>query len=258
MTREWRLLVEGPGDGTWNMAVDRAIQLLRDSGDAPPTLRLYRWQDPTLSLGRFQKVDSALLGRCAELGVDIVRRPTGGRGVLHDDEVTYSVVASVEDGVPRGTSPSYHHLCAGIVETYRRLGVDASLTARDRGERHSSACYLHATEADVSAGLAKLSGSAQVWHGGTCLQHGSFTRSRDVEREASIFELGPDEARALEATTATLEGLTDTLPSEDEIVRAATMGFAAALDVELTSGGLTSEELEAAEGVAREFAVKAP
>ncbi len=85
----------------------------------------------------------------------MVRRPTGGRGVLHDDEVTYSVVAGVDDGIPRGTSASYDVLCGGLASAYSRLGVDAALTARPRGSSDSAACYLHATRADLSLGTAE-------------------------------------------------------------------------------------------------------
>ncbi len=80
-------------------------------------------------------------------------------------------------------------LCGGLVEAYRELGVEAALTARPRGDGSSAACYLHATAADLSLGALKLSGSAQVWHGSTVLQHGSFIVSRDVDREARVFGL---------------------------------------------------------------------
>lgn len=255
MGTAWRLIVDDAQDGAWNMAVDRAIQLAREAGDVPPTLRLYSWQVPTLSLGKFQEADDGLLRRCERLSVDVVRRPTGGRGVLHDDEVTYSLVASVEDGVPRGTAASYRHLCAGIVATYSELGVSAALTARDRGERHRSACYLHATAADVSVGAAKLSGSAQVWQGETCLQHGSFTRTREMARERELFDLDDEQAAELARRTATLEELCPSIPAPFDIVEAATKGFSAALGVAMQVGVLSPEESERASALLAEYRV---
>ncbi len=221
-----RLIAEdAPNDGVRNMALDRAILLERAAGRSPATLRLYRWSRPTVTLGRFQPLDSVDLEACRDEGIDVVRRFTGGRGVLHDAEVTYSVVAGIEDGVPRGTAASYRYLCAALVEAYALLGVDAGLTHRPRGPRSSGACYLHATHADVSAGTLKLSGSAQVWHKDTVLQHGSFVFARDVEREARVFRLSPEEAEALRTRTATLADLAERVPSSENITEAVRVAF---------------------------------
>ncbi len=255
MAESWRILFDDSADGAWNMAVDRSIQLARESGEAPPTLRLYGWSRPTLTLGRFQEAEPGLLDRCVDAGLDVARRPTGGRGVIHDDEVTYAVVASTSDGVPSGVSASYRYLCAGIVEAYRELGVGAELTARDRGERHASACYLHATAADVSVGIAKLSGSAQVWHGETCLQHGSFTQTRDLEREREVFGLGDDERDQLRRTTATLADLLQDAPGRDLVTQAVVAGFSRALGFRALPGALSDAERRMAEELVSEYEV---
>jgi lipoate-protein ligase A len=224
------------------MAVDRAIQLERAAGSVPPTLRLYGWERPTVTLGRFQGADGVDRAACLRHEVDVVRRATGGRGVLHDDEVTYSVIASLEDGIPRGVAASYRHLGDGLVEAYRRLGVEAELTSRPRERTGSSACYLHATGADLSVGVAKLSGSAQVWLEDTVLQHGSFVRTRVVLREAEVFGLDADEAARLGGTTATLADLTASVPTPEQIIEAAVAGFESALGVRIEHGVLTEEE----------------
>ncbi len=220
MTRVWRLLDDGPQDAAWNMAMDRAIQLAHARGEVPPTLRLYRWKRPTVTLGRFQEVDGVDLAACERAGVDVVRRFTGGRGVLHDDELTYSMILGERDGLPRGVSASYQVLCGVLAEAYRSLGVPAELTDRPRGSRNSPSCYLHATHADLSLETAKLSGSAQIWHDHTCLQHGSFVRSRDLVREAAVFGLDEASAAELTATTTTLEDVLGTTPDFEEIGRA--------------------------------------
>lgn len=229
------------------MAFDRAVQLAREEGSAPATLRLYRWERPTVTLGRFQPIEGVDLDACAELGLDVVRRYTGGRGVLHDDELTYSIVAGVADGVPRGVAASYRYLCGGLAAAYGLLGVDAQLTARARGDRTSPACYLHATSADLSLGALKLSGSAQVWYGDTVLQHGSFTVTRDVEREARVFRLARDEAVHLAEQTATLEDAIGARPSPESLVDAVVRGIADSLGVTFEEGTYSERELEIAE-----------
>ncbi|HVU12241.1 MAG TPA: hypothetical protein VHD90_13240, partial [Phototrophicaceae bacterium] len=109
--RQWRLIYDQPTLGARNMAVDEAILASVGAGDQPPTLRLYRWEPPCLSLGYGQRSREADLDRLAARGWEIVRRPTGGRAILHADELTYSLAL-----------PSDHPLAAlGIVESYRRI-----------------------------------------------------------------------------------------------------------------------------------------
>jgi len=247
VTATWRLLIDdGPAQGAWNMALDRAVQLARSAGEAPPTLRLYTWIRPTVTLGRFQDVAGVDRTACAEEGVDVVRRFTGGRGVLHDDELTYSIVAGLDDGVPRGTSASYRMLCGGLVEAYRELGVEAALTPRPRGDGSSAACYLHATAADLSLGALKLSGSAQVWHASTVLQHGSFTVTRDVALEARVFRLAERDALRLTEETATIAETMGSRPDRETLIAAVVAGVERGLGVVLEHGEPSAFEIAAA------------
>lgn len=243
---EWRLIIDGPVPGALNMALDRAVLCSVAAGAALPTLRLYRWEVPTVTLGRFQHVEQVDMPACERRGFDVVRRPTGGRGVLHDDELTYSIVAGTRDGVPAGVAASYRHLSAVLAEAYGALGVPARVTARSRGERGAGACYLHATQADLSLGAAKLSGSAQVWKDGAVLQHGSFVVSRDVTAEAEVFRLDATGTEALDATTATLSRALGRSPSFDEIAEAVIDATQRVLGVRLVPGGFTAEEWSAA------------
>lgn len=253
--KAWRLILDEACDGSWNMAVDAAMLSARARGETPPTLRLYRWRKPTVSLGRFQSVGDLDTEALRAFGVDVVRRPTGGRGVLHDDELTYSVVAGFEDGIPRGVMSSYRLLSRALAEAYRRLGVPAEITARPRGDRAAGACYLHATQADLSLGAAKLSGSAQVWESDACLQHGSFVRSRDVRREARIFQLDEDAAMRLATTTATLADVLRDPPGTDRIAEVIQMSFEEILGVTFELGPLTAPERVEAERIAPSHAV---
>lgn len=251
----WRLIIDGPVDGVRNMAIDRAVLRGHERGESPPTLRLYRWTVPTVTLGRFQRATDVDMEACARMGIDVVRRPTGGRGVLHDDEVTYSVVAGVREGLPRGVAASYRVLCGALVEAYRELGVDAGLTARSHGRPGASACYLHATNADLSLGAAKLSGSAQVWDRESCLQHGSFVRSRDVDREATIFMLDDAARDALAEKTVTFADVLVEVPDDMMVQRAVVSAFERTMGVTLEPGRLTAREQEVAAELEVSFTV---
>lgn len=225
------------------MALDRAVQLCVEAGDQPPTLRLYRWLRPTVTLGRFQAADGIDVEFCRESGIDVVRRFTGGRGVLHDHELTYCVVAGTGDGIPRGVAASYRRLSEALAEAYVRLGVtQAAVTQRDSAPSSSSACYLATTRADLSAGAHKLSGSAQVWSGSTVMQHGSFTVSRNVEREAKVFRLSADEAEALAAHTLTFDDALGRRVSFEEIQDAVVGAFGDVLGIQFELGELTEAE----------------
>ena len=168
----------------------------------PPTLRLYRWARPTVTLGRFQDAAGVDRDLCADEGIDVVRRFTGGRGVLHDDELTYSIVAGLDDGIPRGT-------CGVVPHAVRRhlprrtalLGVDAALTARPRGDGSSAACYLHATPADLSLGAGEALGlGAGVARSTRCCSTARSRVSRDVGARGRVFRLSPSDAPCVSPT----------------------------------------------------------
>jgi len=242
----WRLIIDGPVPGALNMALDRAVLECRSAGESPPTLRLYGWEVPTVTVGRFQPLEQVDFDACVRRGFDVVRRPTGGRGVLHDDELTYSIVAGTADGVPRGVAASYRHLSAALADAYRALGVEAELTSRQRGARGAGACYLHSTQADLSLGAAKLSGSAQVWKDDAVLQHGSFVVSRDLAAESEVFRLGAAESRELSRTTATLEESLGVRPSRESIVAAVVEAVSARLGVDLRESPFSAREQDLA------------
>lgn len=237
------------------MAVDSAILEARAMGRVPPTLRLYRWEVPTVSLGRFQAVEQVDLEACARRGFDVVRRPTGGRGVLHDDELTYCIVAGTADGVPRGVAASYRYLSAALADAYALLGVPAEVTARSRGEKGAGACYLHATPADLSLGAAKLSGSAQVWRDEAVLQHGCFTVTRDVAVEAEVFRLDEQRRAALARTTTTLGSALGSAPTLEVVTAAVVCAVERTLGVSLEPGALTADELASARVRTPEYAL---
>ncbi len=244
VTAVWRLLEHGPVDGILNMAIDRAVQLGREEGSSPPTLRIYRWARPTVTIGRFQDGASVDRALCESLGVDVVRRFTGGRGVLHADEVTYSVIAGIDDGIPRGVAASYRHLCGALVAAYQELSIQASVTGRDRGVSGAAACYLQTTRADVAVGERKLSGSAQVWSGDTVLQHGSFVLHRNPELESRVFRLDASHAALLSESSRGLDELLGERPAPARVQTAIVNGFSRALGIRLVPGTLSAREAQ--------------
>src|SRR5256714_10530366 len=141
----WRLLLDSPAAGAWNMAVDEVLLEGVVAGTAPPTLRFYGWTPPCLSLGYFQPFDAVNLDGCRALGVDVVRRPTGGRAILHDRELTYSVVLPASTlGHDRGVLPSYRRLSLALQAGLQRLGIDVSLAPESEAPTravHGPACF---------------------------------------------------------------------------------------------------------------------
>ena len=136
----WRLLHSGPADGFANMAVDEAILVAVTKGRSPPTLRFYAWQPPCLSIGVNQAMREVVdVERCQAHRVRCVRRPTGGRAILHAEELTYSVIAPPDD--PR--------LQGGVPESYRRLSVGLLAGLRELGAVATSAGSRPATSGDL-------------------------------------------------------------------------------------------------------------
>lgn len=171
----------------WNMVVDEAILTAAiQERDDRPSLRLYGWDPPTLSVGVNAIVPGEVFDRCAGAGVDIVRRPTGGGAVLHDGDITYAVVARHGR---MGVRETYAFVAEGLIASFATLGIRAEI-AEHPTRRVSLACFAVPTGADIVAGAAKIVGSAQVRRAGWCLQHGSIP-IRDT-RPATAQLLGND------------------------------------------------------------------
>lgn len=167
----WRLLVDQPLPGASNMARDHALASLARPGTG--TLRFYRWNPATISFGRNEPVAVAYreVLRCdPEMGV--VRRPTGGRAVIHDREMTYSVILPVRGS--GGLRSAYRKINEGLVVGLRHLGVEAARAAGRALNPGSGPCFLEPAEGEVMVEGRKLVGSAQARIGGAILQHGSL------------------------------------------------------------------------------------
>lgn len=179
----WRLLIDEAANAAWNMAADEAMLLSHAMGEIPPTLRFYTWKPAAVSLGYFQKAEADIdREACARLGIDVIRRLTGGRAVLHDAEVTYSlVVREDEHYIPAGVTASYLFFSRGLQSGLARLGINAQMQTPEGSVGNpygkmvrSSACFDTPSHYEITVAGRKVVGSAQVRRDGVLLQHGSI------------------------------------------------------------------------------------
>lgn len=228
--------------GARNMAVDEAILEAYRAGEAPPTLRLYDWAVPTLSLGYAQRPSDVAFDACEREGVQVVRRPTGGRAVLHGvGDLTYSVVASEAEGFPSSVADSYCMIAKAIIASLQTLGLDAELTPGARSSGTASACFATATRADLTASGLKVVGSAQVRRQGGFLQHGTLMLTQEPEAIAPLLVSGvPPKGMA---SLASLKGAAI---DAEAVRRALIEGFEREFGISLVPGGLTPREAELA------------
>ena len=184
----WRLIDEGPLDGPANMALDEALLSCFDPRHSLPVLRLYGWEPPALSVGRYQDAAAALdLELCAADGIPVVRRMTGGGIIFHAQELTYSIVCAPEHiGELIGVKDGFRRLCGFLLGTYRRLGLDSAFAT---DQNHAGAplglrtafCFAGKEEFDVLVNGQKIGGNAQRRLRGAILQHGSIPLESRVQ-----------------------------------------------------------------------------
>lgn len=263
MTERWRLIIDPPDGAAWNMAVDEALLRAAERGTSGPVLRLYRWEPAAVSLGYFQEWGRAVNeAACREAGIDIVRRPTGGRAVFHHREVTYSVV--LPPGHPMAgqtVMEGYRRISEALQAGLARLGIAAVLArpaaspAGEGREALAGACFDSASRYELEWNGRKVVGSAQLRRAsGAVLQHGSIPLEFDVELTARVLAPGGRGARFLALILAERAGsLSQALgrPVEfDEAAPAIAEGFAAAAGVVWDRGFLTEEERRVASQLA--------
>ncbi len=244
----WRLLSLPPASGARNMALDQALLECASAAGFRPTMRFYRWSPPALSIGRFQPADEVDLDRCASEGIDVVRRPTGGKSILHLDDFTYSIVIPRGYPLPDSVVEAYSIICGGILRALEHLGVDAAMQSRkgDDYRSASGACFAASTQADLEYDGRKLCGSAQVRRQGALLQHGSILLSDHAELLFKLlrFRDAEDRERHLRDFRVRCMALDDTgcHCSWSEIADSFRRGFADSFQVGLEEGGLSIEE----------------
>lgn len=238
--RQWRLIHDQPAPGAWNMAVDMAILEAVAAKESFPTLRLYAWNPACLSLGYGQHIAEVDHERLFKRGWDIVRRPTGGRAILHTDELTYSVSLAPDDDLAAGTVvESYFRLSQALMDGLELLGarLESKPAAQASGEQLGPVCFETPSHYEITWTGRKLVGSAQVRRAGGMLQHGSVPIFGDIGRIVDALAY-PDEP-AREAARAQVRARATTLSealgqdiSFDLVSAALVMGFQSALQVD--------------------------
>jgi len=242
----WRLLDTGALPASLNMAIDEALLQLHARGESPPTLRFYQWSPAAVSLGYFQRKHSIDLAACRRRGLDVVRRPTGGRAVLHLNDLTYSIIAGARDGVPFSLAAAYRLLCEGLLSGFRLLGFEAELGCESTRSSQGDICFLRSAIGDIVFQGKKFLGNAQTWSGSSMLQHGSITLQPQSETWAMILAPGSISQEALcerlRARTTSLEEIVGRSVEPDEVKRALREGMARALGTEFQEGELSADE----------------
>ncbi len=252
----WRLLITPPAAGAWNMAVDEAILLAIGTGSSPATLRLYSWEPPCLSLGYAQSVSDVDLIQLGNHGWELVRRLTGGRAILHTDELTYSVIATNDE--PRlvgSVLQSYQRISHALLYAMQSLGLPAQSSEKsasnDNSEMVGPVCFEVPSQHEITVGGKKLIGSAQARKREGVLQHGSLPLHGDLTRITQVLAYKTEEERTSAAMRLLARATTmaDILGHEtpwDAVSQALIEAFANILNLDLQPQELSSTEISAA------------
>lgn len=253
--RTWRLIRSGPLPGAMNMALDDALLQAVADGHSAPVLRLYRWQPATLTLGYAQKVAGGVdLEACRRAGLDVVRRPTGGRAVLHDCEVTYAVITPCAP--PFGPSVAHNYrVIAGVLQTaLRKLGVAAELVpGKTHGQQGKAVCFVAPAQYELLVDGCKVAGCAQKRRAGAFLQHGSIPLELDLPLLAEILPGESDETAARLNGVGWLNRFAPRPLSIDEVETMLIRSFSAEFGVSWQESLPTDQELVRAGDLCRRF-----
>lgn len=200
-TTTWRLIISDPASGAWNMALDEAILESITDGLQPATLRLYGWTPACLSLGHAQTIHDVDMTALERHGCQLVRRPTGGRAILHTDELTYSICALQDDSLMSGgTLESYRRISQILIHGLSKLGIQAISDNRydlpEGSSRAAAVCFEVPSNFEITYHGKKLVGSAQVRRNRGVLQHGSLPLDGDLARIIEVLNFETPEQRS--------------------------------------------------------------
>ena len=267
--KTWRLIKTPPAHGTSNMAVDEAVLEAVGKDTVPPTLRLYAWEPPCLSLGYAQPAADVSLEELTYRGWELVRRPTGGRAILHTDELTYSVIGPLaEPNLAGGILESYSNLSRALLSALHMLGIPAEAQERSAGpdanaiergveKNNNPVCFEIPSNYEITADGKKLVGSAQARRKQGVLQHGSLPLCGDLTRVVQVLKFlddreQEDAARRLSNRAITAEGALGYSISWETAADSFVSAFRDTLNLELQLSDLTTGEQRRAEQLIQE------
>jgi lipoate-protein ligase A len=251
---EWRIILSDAMPGALNMAVDAAILSAVGRNEVPPTLRLYRWDPPCISLGYSQPYADLDQGLLQTREWDVVRRPTGGRAILHTDELTYAVIGPKTD--PRlegGLLQSYRRLSSALSSSLKILGLPVEIHSGKIPNANSQpVCFENPSDFEITVEGKKIIGSAQARKKGGILQHGTLPLVGDLSRITQVLHYSTPDQRELAAAqllqkATTVESVLRRDVSWEESAQAFKIGFQNALNVILTESNLLPSEIETAQ-----------
>jgi lipoate-protein ligase A len=246
----WRLLITPPVRGAWNMALDESILEHIGRGESMPTLRLYAWDPACLSLGHAQPFADVDVRRLKERGWEVVRRATGGRAILHTDEITYSVIAPNDEPRVAGTVlESYNRLAQALLLAVKELGLPVEMKEgrAENGSNTNPVCFEVPSTYEITVNGKKLIGSAQARKKDGVLQHGSLPLTGDLSRicQALVFEnesTREEASRRLLVRATTVESILGGEVSWETAAEAFIQAFESQLGLRLQQGELSESE----------------
>jgi lipoate-protein ligase A len=259
--QQWRLIITPPARGAWNMAVDETLLDAAGKGLSLPCLRLYSWEPPCLSIGYAQPSSDVDRQKLKYFGWDLVRRPTGGRAILHTDELTYSVVAPLsETRVSGGVLESYQRLSKALLAALHSLGLPAEahpIHPAGSNQANAPVCFEVPSHYEIVVADKKLIGSAQARRKDGVLQHGTLPLWGDLTRITKVLvysddQIQKDAAVRLLSHATTVESVLGFRISWDTTAHALVEGFQSELDLELVQDELSEQEIKRAEQLTQE------
>jgi len=186
-----RLIIEGCNDASFNMALDEAISEAVRRGLSPPTLRFYQWNRPSVTIGCFQKASDIDIYYCKKMGYPVVRRPTGGRAILHKDELTYSLSAGFDTDIFKGSLREDYAIISNVLLNSLRLcGIEARVDySKRRQPSRDPVCFRSISYGEIMIEDRKVIGNAQKRFDNGFIQQGSIPMSIDKEEVKAVFNI---------------------------------------------------------------------
>lgn len=253
MKETWYFMDTQEASPAFNMALDESLLHWHSRGEIPPVLRFYSWNPATLSVGYFQKIKGKInLEAVQKHGFGLVRRPTGGRAVLHDKELTYSVIVSEQhNSMPASVTEAYRVISQGLLEGFLGLGVQAefSIPEGKLEQTGSAVCFDEPSWYELIVEGRKAAGSAQTRQKGVILQHGSIPLDVDDEVLYDLFEYPnkrvKERARkAFKGKAAAINEVAGRIVTLEEVKDSFKEGFEKGLDIELKPFTLSEAQLK--------------